>query len=310
MHSGHPCVVWTLALLVMAVGFAAPLRAADSLSDLRSEARTADPDDRSAKKEPSQEDCRPDSYSDDDPCDGIDDDDDTFWESLFAPVFAPAAIAAGTMVSSPFWGPPLLIGDGYDRAGYFPEYPYQYERGYMMVDYVDLYEDGEARERYSWAWRARPDYGTNFSGIQWVGGNVLVETTARIGMETDFRFLQEDLSFGQHDSLWLGDANAFWRFAQSDQTQMRAGVGFNYLADEFHADFGFNFTYAIDWYPVQPLVISAEMDVGSLNEATLFHVRTTAGLTWRGAEAFVGYDLYDIDHFQAQGMVAGIRLWF
>ncbi len=308
MNTGGLLARGLAAFLVVlgACSVALPAAVDDSLSQLRSDVRAPDPPEEPKRDQHNDDDCRPDSYSDDDPCDGIDDDEDSFWGELFAPL----AIGAGAIASSPFWGPPLMIGDGYHHPGYFPSYPYQYERGYMMVDYVDLYQGDEERQGYTWAWRARPDYGTNFSGLEWVGGNFLLETTPRIGAETDFRFLQEELPFGGHDSLWLGDANLFWRFAQSDQTQMRAGIGFNYLSDELHSDFGFNFTYAIDWYPVQPLVISAEMDLGNLNEAWLFHLRTTAGVTWRGAEAFVGYDLYDIDHFQAQGMVAGIRIWF
>lgn len=280
--------------------------AADSLSQLRSDVRTPDPPEEPESDRTDHDDCRPNSYSDDDPCDGFDDDEDSAWGALLAPL----AIGAGVVASSPFWGPPILIGDGYNHLGYFPEYPYQYERGYMMVDATDLYQGPQERLGYKWAWRARNDYGTNFSGTEWIGGNLLFETTPRIGGETDFRYLQEELPSGGHDSLWLGDANLFWRFAQSDQTQMRAGVGFNWLSDREHSDFGFNFTYAIDWYPVQPLLISAELDLGNLNEAWLFHIRTTAGVTWRGAEAFVGYDLYDIDHFQSPGMVAGVRLWF
>jgi len=280
--------------------------AADSLSQLRSDVRAPDPADEAEEGHHDQDDCRPDSYSDDDPCDGIDDDEDGFLETLLAPLTA----GVGIVASSPFWGPPALIGDGYQHSGYFPEYPYQYERGYMMVDATDLYQGTEERVGYQWAWRARDDYGTNFSGLEWIGGNLLFEATPRIGAETDFRFLQEQLASGGHDSLWLGDANLFWRFAQSDQTQMRTGIGFNWLSDREHSDFGFNVTYAIDWYPVQPLVISTEMDLGNLNEAWLFHIRTTAGVTWRGAEAFVGFDLYDIDHFQSPGMVAGVRLWF
>jgi len=276
--------------------------AADSLSQLRSDVRAPDPpveQERNERDDDDDEDDWDDDWDDDD-CDGCGDDDDDSW--LLA--------ALGYVGTSPFWGPQLMIGDGFNHPGYFPAYPYQYERGYMMVDYVDLYQGDEPREGYQWAWRARDDYGTNFSGLEWIGGHLLVETTPRIGAETDFRFLQEELASGGHDGLWLGDANLFWRFAQSDQTQMRAGIGFNWLSDERHSDFGFNFTYAIDWYPVQPLVISTEMDLGNLNEAWLFHIRTTAGVTWRGAEAFVGFDLYDIDHFQSPGMVAGVRLWF
>jgi hypothetical protein len=306
--------VWRLVALLSAVAAAitllltSPAATAEGLlARLRSDVRAPDPLKRPESKDKGGQDSDECGYDQDCDDDWYDDDDHN---GDSAGVLGALTAFSAAVASSPLWGPPILIGDGYDYQGYFPEYPYQYERGYMMVEPADMLRRGREREAYTYAWRARSDYGTNFSGLSWIGGHLLLETTPRIGAETDFRFLQEELSTGGQDELWLGDANLFWRFAQSDQTQMRAGMGFNWLADREHGDFGVNFTYAIDWFPVRPIVISAEIDLGSLSDAWLFHVRTTAGASWRGLEAFVGYDLYDIDRFQAEGMVGGVRLWF
>jgi hypothetical protein len=197
----------------------------------------------------------------------------------------------------------MLIGDSRLVDGYFPRYPYKQRSGYMWIGdpIPDVYVVGV---------RARSDFGTNFGKFDWVGGNLLVESTLRFGAETDFRVLTENGPGTFADSLTLGDANLFYRFAQSDQFQARAGVGFNYLVDRADSNFGFNFTYAVDWYPVKPVIVSAEMDLGWLGQESLFHLRVTEGVNWKYGEGFVGYDYVNVGSFQVGGMVAGVRLWF
>lgn len=268
-------------------------RAEDSLVDLRQEVRT---EDLSAPSQPREE--RPTSYADDarsdNPWDDDSDDSDLVMTGLGV-----AAVAA----TVPFWGPPSLIGDSRLVNGYFPRYPYKNRGGYMWI--------GEpVGDVYIAAVRARSDFGTNFGRLHWVGGNLLVESTMRLGGETDFRVLSEHAFGSRADSATLGDANLFYRFAQSDQFQGRSGIGFNYMVDQYDSNYGFNFTYAVDWYPVKPIIVSAELDLGWLGEESLFHFRLTEGLNWKYGEAFVGYDYYDVGTFQLGGLVAGVRLWF
>jgi hypothetical protein len=284
------CVISQLAL----APFSGVVRAEDPLSQLREEVRTEEPpapsrdraDDRRATSyNPSSDPSNPDTSND--------------WSGVLLPAIGVAGIGA----SAPFWGPPALIGDSHLVDGYFPRYPYKQRGGYMWIgDPVpDVYVVGV---------RARSDFGTNFGRFDWVGGNLLIESTARLGVETDFRVLQENGPGATFDSLTLGDANLFYRFAQSNQFQGRAGLGFNYLVDRTDSNFGFNFTYAADWYPVKPVIVSAEMDLGWLGIESLFHFRVTEGVNWKYGEAFVGYDYYDVGNFQVGGMVAGVRLWF
>ena len=293
MRYGTACVV------VLAASICSPIAATgeDTLFQIREEVRTGDP---SAQDDDRQSDWRhatSNDYPSSDPADAFNDDDG--WGDLILPALGVAAVAA----TAPFWGPPAIIGDSRLVDGYFPRYPYKNKAGYMWIgDPVgDVYVLGV---------RARSDYGTNFSRFDWIGGNLLVESTLRLGAETDFRVLQEQQLGLATDSLTLGDANLFYRFAQSDQFQGRAGLGFNYLADNADTNFGFNFTYAVDWYPVKPVIVSAELDIGSLGQESLFHFRVTEGVNWKYGEAFVGYDYYDVGNFQVGGMVAGVRLWF
>jgi hypothetical protein len=212
-------------------------------------------------------------------------------------------------VSSPFWGPPAIIGDTYDRSGYFLTHPYQFDCGYMVIGNESRYEHApDCTGRC--AARLSSEFGTNLSGIDWLGTRALLETTPRLGLDADFRLISEERFPRANDNLWLGDANLLFRFAQDEYVQMRTGVGFNFLSDDYDTDFGFNFTYGGDWYWARPWVLSAEMDLGWLGEASVIHLRGTVGANWRFAEAYIGYDYYDIGRVHVGGMVAGVRLWF
>ncbi len=92
--------------------------------------------------------------------------------------------------------------------------------------------------------------------------------------------------------------------------QWRAGLGFNWLDDEQATDFGFNFTYGVDVFPVRPLVLSAELDWGTLGSADLFHFRTTAGMIVWHVEVYTGYEYRDIDRTQTSALIGGVRVWF
>lgn len=292
-------------MFVVALGAINQATAADSLDDLRREARTADsPQEKSSSSSSGSSGRSLDVsgfFSADDDCcdDDCDSDDDAVLTQL-----------ALLGLSSPFWAPQALMRDNYDITYRFPEYPHQYRRGYMISDAQTRGGRGEELCRLDLGVRASGEYGTNFSGIDWMAGRFLLETSARFGLDADFRFLEEHLGAGATDSLWLGDMNFFYRFAQSRRCTVRAGVGFNWLSDTQQDDFGANFTYAVDWYPHKPMVVSAEMDFGWLGDASLFHGRLTTGVNYRNAEAYIGYDYLRIDDFDLNGLVAGVRLWW
>ncbi len=229
------------------------------------------------------------------------DEEDEHWNDLLEALCYPVVIAA----SSPFWGPAAMVGDDYSRVGHFAIHPYhQSDRGYMVLE-DDLWTDP-----YPWTARLRFEYGDDFQGLSRIGGHLLWDSQHRIGIDTAFDYRHEDLSAGLADELWTGDANVVFRFAQSERLQMRTGIGLNWLADSAATDLGFNFTYGGDWFPAKPWVVSAELDVGRLGSATLFHGRATAGVQLRSVELFVGYDYFDVGNTQIDGLISGIRYWY
>lgn len=244
--------------------------------------------------------------------DAYDEQDDS-WSTLEDGLFSNGALGLGALtgmaITAPFWGPAALLGDSLGTPGYFPTYPYEHNAGYMLTSQVAIL-GAEAPPRYVWAWRGRAEYGTNFDGLEWTGGGLLLETAVRFGLDAELRNYREQLPRIPNDEIWLGDCNLHYRIAQSEWIQVRAGLGMNYLADAGQVDLGFNFTYSADLYLCQPFVVSAEVDWGTLGHSSLIHARLTAGMQLGPAEGYVGYDLYDIGPFDAGGMTAGLRLWF
>jgi hypothetical protein len=231
---------------------------------------------------------------DDDDDDQYDDDD---WE-------LPGLGVLGAVATAPVWVPRAILSDDNSIDGFFPRFPYENDApGYMMID------DWTSKPR-RWSGRVRSDYATDFDDLSRVGGHLLLSTTSRFGLDVEMDHFEERHFGRRYDDLWLGDANVVYRFTQSERTQWRAGVGMNWLADPNDSDFGVNFTYGVDLFPVRPWVLSSTLDWGTLGSAELFHFRTTVGILFRGIEAYTGYEYYDVDRFHFNGLIGGVRIWF
>lgn len=274
------------ALIVCALmAFLPSFAGGQELEELRDGVRTSDP------PAPREQSATPKARSYDDCCD---DDSDDAWGGLL--LFG---------ITAPFWGPPAWAGDTYSETGYFAHFPYQHDDGYMVIG-PSLAESS----LYTWAIRGRAEYGTDFRHLEWTGGQLLIETSPRWGLESDFRHIREDVPPGRFDSLWLGDANIVFRFAQSEYLVMRTGLGVNFLSDPIDTNAGFNFTYGGDFFPIRPWIFSGELDLGLLGHSSVVHLRSTVGVNLGMAEAYLGYDYYDVGRAQIAGLVAGVRLWY
>jgi hypothetical protein len=129
-------------------------------------------------------------------------------------------------------------------------------------------------------------------------------------LAVSWNHLEERLSDGSHDALLIGDGNLVWRFAQGTWGEFRIGLGLNWLNDSDRTDVGFNFTYAADFYPRKPWVLSTVIDAGTLGKAGLFRFHTTAGVVVHGIEPYAGYEYADIGRTHWNGLIAGLRFWF
>ena len=194
-----------------------------------------------------------------DDCDDDDDDDKHGFRQALGQAIA-------FTLTSPYWLPRGMVADDSFAPGYFARYPYHGgQDGAMAPDVLPPLKDD-----YSpWLVRIRAEYAEDFDDLSRIGGGLLLDTAPRWGVDTAFDYRRESLALGRHDSLWTGDCNLVYRFAQSSQVQMRSGVGFNWLADASGGEFGLNVTYGGDWFPRDPWIVSAELDWGKLGSATL-----------------------------------------
>ena len=229
-----------------------------------------------------------------------DSDDDLTLSGALGRFVGTSLLVAAT---SPFWGPPWLMGDD-GTPGYFPNHPYQSDHpGYIIPSplLIDTNYFGA---------RLRGEYGDDFSGLSRASGHVLLDTAWRWGIDSEITFRHEKLVEAMSDELWTGDFNVVRAFSQNERLQLRAGLGVNWLEDRVGSDFGFNFTYAGDFFPRDPWIISAEMDWGRLGNASLFHLRSTVGVQFQGFEIYAGYDYFDVGRADSSNVISGIRLWF
>lgn len=209
-------------------------------------------------------------------------------------------MAALVGVASPIWAPPLLLGDE-GGAGFQPDHPYTNSYGGLLLD-------KSASGAHDTLVLLQGQYGDDFGGVSHANGRLVLESAWRLGIDTEFYYRHEDGS--PTDSLWTGDFNVTWRFAQSEPLQFRAGLGFNWLADRQQEDYGFNFTYGADLFPGDPWVLSSTIDWGRLDDATLFHGRTTIGVTRNGWGLYTGYDYFNVGGAGLHSWINGVELRF
>lgn len=296
-----------VALLAVLASSSRSLRAGDSLQHLRDEARIADPESpRSARSEPAPTPpSRRSNQHDTLPHHGWDEeeqseDNSVLWGSLL--------VGVGVVLTSPYWGPQLLIEEEAAQNFYFAPAPYVESPGAMIFQGDGALEPPP--QSYAWATRLRTEYLDDLDRLRGYRGHLLVEHVSRFGFDAELNAWHESLPFGASDHLWTGDANVMYRFAQNERVQLRSGIGLAWLADDEQLDLGFNFTYGGDFYPIRPLVVSAELDAGWVGEAWLLHLRSTVGVVYRQVEVYTGYDYLEIGDAQVDGLVAGIRVLF
>jgi len=186
--------------------------------------------------------------------------------------------------------------------------PYPYAEGH--VGYI-VHSDNLGAPPQAWGGRAWFEYGMRTDGVERWTGQLLVERASGLGLDVNWNTYLEDLGPGLgHDRLDMGELNLLLGFGRKRRAQWRAGVGFNWLDDAVQTDYGWNTTLQLDVYPVQPLIVSGQVDYGQIRHADMFHGAVTAGVIWRRWELFAGYDYRRIGHVDLEGPMFGARVWF
>ncbi|MEW4487683.1 hypothetical protein AB1L42_06350 [Thalassoglobus sp. JC818] len=224
---------------------------------------------------------------------------DSWTTQIIVDVFGPPLFYA---VTSPWWVPAAIIEeDGLCEASY-QKYPYAAEdSGFLLIN-------TESPTVKPFTLQLGSEYATDFSGLERIGNRIQWDTSSRFGVDTEWNYWNETTPHG-NDTLWNGDFNLTYRFAQSESVQMYSGIGVNWLSGS-SSDAGVNFTYGIDLFPSNPFVIRGVIDAGTIGDADLYHAKASFGWIYKHLEVSTGYDFLHIGDSNLQGITLGLTLWF
>ncbi len=212
-------------------------------------------------------------------------------------------------LTSPWWVPHTILESEDETLIGFPLAPYSAgHTGYLLFESGE--EETPKSEAGSWGGRLNLDAGTNFDGVATFSGRLRIDTVSRFGVDTEWANLVSR-NTGDPDWLGRGDCNLVVRFAQSRRAQFHSGIGINWLADRSHLNAGFNFTYGMDLFPVDPIVTSATLDLGKIGHAGLIHFRGTIGaMVTPKVHLYTGYDLLNLGGASIHSFLTGVEFWF
>lgn len=215
------------------------------------------------------------------------DDDESISEWMGKLVLGSAVVVA----TSPYWAPHALLEDDYKSLTGFRTDPYACQGedwGFLIID------QAQALHTSRWTGLLGLDYGTNFDALQTLGGEATVEHASRWGLGARWRYFREDTR-PRRDSLSLGALNVTYRFAQSPRLAFRSGIGLNWLTDRTDSDLGFNWLYGAEWCPSEPLVLQADLEMGSLGDAFTMRTSVRMGMQFGRWQPYIGGETYRFD---------------
>jgi hypothetical protein len=134
--------------------------------------------------------------------------------------------------------------------------------------------------------------------------------------ETEWQRYIEHPPAGGTDTLTIGSIGVGLNLHADDAITVLAGFGVCTFHDRYGDESGWYGKLGVELYPIQPLVISAEIHGGWIradefdSETFLGGGRATAGLIWNRFEAYAGWQGTWIESVTLHGPVFGGRIWF
>lgn len=202
----------------------------------------------------------------------------------------------------------LIEGSEYPSALGFRDYPYQ--DGSLGHAVYEIDED---------AIFARDSAGRVSLGVGYMGNDGWrASGRARWMHSSRFDFDVTAIGFGEFDDGEI-DAATFLsthiglRFVETDTFTMRSGIGASLWQTQGLWAGGFDFYYGFDWFLVEPIVFSLNMELGSLGEAFRFGFQGSMGALIGRTELFIGWEHFvlanDVGVVELGGPQVGVRLW-
>ena len=117
---------------------------------------------------------------------------------------------------------------------------------------------------------------------------------------------------GRTDSLALGRIGLDWRLVTEDFMQFRLGAALRHFHDRDGDLFGGDIEAGLDFFPIEPLILTFEANVGFLGNALLVQARGSIGFLVSIFEVYVGYDyqgIFGSQNVDLGGPMLGLRFW-
>lgn len=151
------------------------------------------------------------------------------------------------------------------------------------------------------------DAGQDRDGLQRGTISGALDGNTGIGLESKFTYWLEPLPDGNTDGTWLGDANLRLALVTLPAFQLRLGGGGRFQFDAKSGVAGFNATLGAELYPVQPLVLRVDADVGNLGDAFAYETQASLGVIFRRTELLVGVSTLRIGDIPFDSAFGGVR---
>ena len=160
--------------------------------------------------------------------------------------------------------------------------------------------------------KAALGYFYDWDGVHVPGGFLMVDSSSRLGFETEWQLYLEPLE-DYVDQFWMGRIDMNVRLGQTSFFEARWGIGGRMMIVDGVSG-GFDTGLSFQFFPIKPLNFAMDLHLGNLGRAFYLEGRATLGVNFNRAELFAGYraslvqsrDISVLFH----GPVAGLAVWF
>lgn len=148
-------------------------------------------------------------------------------------------------------------------------------------------------------------------GVGRIGASLRMQLP--IGLEIAARYsIFIEPRAGRTDSLALGRIGVDWRLVTEEFMQFRLGAAIRHFHDRAGGLFGADLEAGLDFFPIDPLILSFEANVGFVENALVVQARGSIGFLLGIVEITLGWNyegLFGAQNVDLGGPMAGVRFW-
>jgi hypothetical protein len=203
----------------------------------------------------------------------------------------------GLVFASPFYVPPLLIGDHYNKTYGLESYPYEKDMGYLT-----------APNGKSWLVRAATSHLWTAHDPQAWKGELSLYTPGRLGLDTSYTRYNENLRDAS-DSLAFLDIVPTFSFARTAKWDWRVGMGYESVEGRDHHD-RVKLAYQVKYFFAKPFRLDANASTSLAAGKPIFEISSGVAYQWNRFEIKVAYERRNISDVVLEGPALSLGVWF